>query len=122
MQRDRAFLRVGGHRGQLELAGDVVAQVHGLGDGAEPVRVVGDTRDRQQLVHAARGQDEPVVADLAGRPSGPAQLTIFCCEIDVVHRAEHEPRLAQPAGQRDQDVPRLQQPAATCGISGRYRK
>ena len=60
-----ALLGVGGHRGQLQLADDVVAQVTGLGYGAEPVRVVGDTRDRQQLVYAARGQDQPVVANLA---------------------------------------------------------
>jgi hypothetical protein len=57
--------RVGGDGRQLELADDLVAEVGGFADGAEPVRVVGDTRDRQQLVHAAGGQDEAVVADLA---------------------------------------------------------
>jgi hypothetical protein len=34
----------------------VIAEVHGLGDGPEPGRLVGEARDRQQLVHAADGQ------------------------------------------------------------------
>ena len=59
-----AFHLVSGSGRQLELTDDVVAQVNGLGDAAEPVRVVGHARDGQQLVHAASGQDEPVKAGL----------------------------------------------------------
>ncbi len=64
----------GRHGGQLKLSGDVVAQVDRLGEAAEPVRAFGHARDRQQLVHAARGQDQPVIARpgpsrLPGRPS-----------------------------------------------------
>ena len=44
----------------------ILAVAAGLGDGAEPVRVVGYARNGQQLVHAARGQDEPVIARLTG--------------------------------------------------------
>jgi hypothetical protein len=59
-----AFHLVSGSGSQLELTDDVVAQVNGLGDAAEPVRVIGHARDRQQLAHAASGQDEPVKAGL----------------------------------------------------------
>ena len=59
-----AFRLVSGSGRQFELTDDVVAQVYGLGDAAEPVRVVGHARDGQQLVHAASGQDEPVKAGL----------------------------------------------------------
>jgi hypothetical protein len=82
---------VGGHRGQFELADDVVAQVGGFGGAAEPVRVVGDARDGQQLVHAARGQDEPVVAELADGALRACPAHHLLPGIDVVDRAEHEP-------------------------------
>jgi hypothetical protein len=110
-----ALLGIGRHRGQLQLTDDVVAQVAGLGYGAEPVRVVGDARDRQQLVYAARGQDQPVVTDLAGRALRTLPAHDLLPRIHVVHPAEHESRLAQPAGQRDKDVRRLDQPAAHLG-------
>ena len=40
----------------------------------------------------------------------------------MVHRAEHESRLAQPAGQRDTDVRRLEQPAAHLGHQRQVQK
>ncbi len=82
---------------------------------SEPVRVVGDTRDRQQLVHAARGQDEPVVADLVGYALRARPAHHFLLGIDMVHRAEHEPHLAQSAGQLDTDVSRLDHLACHLG-------
>ena len=53
---------------QFHLANDVIPQVQGLGHPAEAVRVLGDARNRQQLVDAARGQDQPVVPQLVGLP------------------------------------------------------
>jgi len=88
-----------------------VAEVHGLGDGPEPVRVVGEARDGQQRVHAAHGQDEPVVADLPAGALWARPAHDLLPVIDMVSFAEHESHLAQPAGQRDADVPRLDQPA-----------
>ena len=106
-----AFGRVGGHRGQLELADDVVPQVDRLGDAAEPVCVVGHAGDGQQLVHAARGQDDPVIAGLARGAFRPGPGHDLLPGIDASHRAEHEPDLGHPAEQRDADVPRLDQTA-----------
>ena len=89
---------------------------------SEPVRVVNDTRDRQQLVHAARGQDEPVVADLVGCAPGPAQLTTFCLgsiwftvpSTNRILRSRRDSSTRMCHGS-------IISPAAW-GISGRYRK
>ena len=107
-----ALLRIGGHGAQLELADGVVVQVHRLGDAAEPVRVVGEAGDGQQLVHAARGQDEPVVAELPAGALAARPVHHLLLRVDMVHRAQHEPHLAQPPGQRDPDMGLLQQPTA----------
>jgi hypothetical protein len=106
---------VSGPGGQLELTDDVVAQVNGLGDAAEPVRVTGHARDRQQLAHAARGQDEPVKPGPAGSAfrAGPGHDLLP--DVDPGHRTEHEPGPGHPAEQRDADVPRLHQAGAHLG-------
>ena len=64
------FLGIVARGGQRDLPGDVVAQVQRLGHAAESVCVLGDTRDGQQLVHAADGQHQPVVGELALLPLG----------------------------------------------------
>ena len=110
-----AFGRVGGHRGQLELADNVVPQVDRLGDAAEPVPVIRHTRNGQQLVHAARGQDEPVIAGLARGAFRPGPGHDLLPRIDISHRAEQEPDLGHPAEQRDADMPRLHQAGAHLG-------
>jgi hypothetical protein len=106
-----AFRLVGGHRGPLALADNVVPQVDRLGDAAEPVRVIRHARNGQQLVHAARGQDEPVKAGLTGSAFRAGPGHDLSPDVDMSHRAEHEPDLGHPAEQRDADMPRLDQPA-----------
>jgi hypothetical protein len=52
-----------------------------------------------------------VVTDLPGGALWARPAHDLLPVIDVVHCAEHESHLAQSAGQRDADVPRLDQPA-----------
>ena len=54
------FVGVGGRRGQLQLPGDVIAQVQRLGDPSEAVRVLGNPGDGEQLVDAARGEHQTI--------------------------------------------------------------
>ena len=47
----------------LDLAEQVIAQVHRLGQAPETMRVIGHAGNGQQLVDAAQRDDQPVVAD-----------------------------------------------------------
>src|SRR5919108_392880 len=59
-----AVIPVAARVGELDLPGDVVAQVQRLGDAPEPARVLGDPRDGQQLVHTACRDHQAVVSHL----------------------------------------------------------
>jgi hypothetical protein len=93
----------------------VVAQVERLRDAAEAVRVLGDPGDRQQLVDAARGEHQAVVAQLAAAALGirPADLPLR--EVDGVDLAEHEPHAGQRLGERHGDPARIEHPGGDLG-------
>jgi len=93
----------------------VVAQVQRLGDPAEAVRVVGHAGDRQQLVDAAGGEDEPVEREVAGPSLGIDPLDALRRYVHPGHRAQDQPRAGQPIRERDADAPRLEVAAAHLG-------
>ena len=80
-----------------------------------PCAVIGHPRDWQQLVDAARGQDEPVIVEVICLACRAVPANNLLPGIDVVHGAKHDPDLAQRAGQRDTDMPRLDQAARHLG-------
>lgn len=104
---------VGG--GEFYLAGDVVAQVQGLGQAPEAVGVLGDAGDRQQFVDAADGEDEPVVGQLAGFALGAGVPHEPLRQVDVVRLAEYDAHPRQRPGQGDGDPARLQDPGGHLG-------
>ena len=93
---------------QLELPDDVVAQVEGLGDPAEAVRVLGDARDRQQLVHAAGGEHQPVVGQRAVVAVRAPVRDGAAADVDAVRAAQHDPDAGQRLGERDRHPPRVE--------------
>ena len=101
--------------GQLDLPGHVVAQVQRLGDAPEAVGVFVDSRYGQQLVDAADGEHQPVVAAVAPASLGidPAQTP--CVEVDAVGLAEDQASAGQGLGQRDSHSARVDHPGGDLG-------
>jgi hypothetical protein len=93
----------------------VITQIQRLGHATEAVGVLGDPGDGQQLVHAAHGQHEPVVAQLTARALGVLVCDLPRREIDSVHLAEHEPYAAQRARKRDRHPAGLQHTGGDLG-------
>jgi hypothetical protein len=89
-----------GDGGEFDLADDVVPQVERLGHAAEAVRVLGDAGDRQELVDAARGEDEPVVGELVVALLGVGVGDGTAVDVDLVHGAERQPDPRQRGRQR----------------------
>jgi hypothetical protein len=114
--------RVAAGISQLQLAEQVVAQVQRLGQAAEPVRMVGDPGDREQLVDAAHAEYQPVVGHGRAVTFRVDQLDLPGVEVDPIRRAEHQPDPGAGGGQRHRHPARLQDPAATSGSSGTHRK
>jgi hypothetical protein len=94
--------------GQLDLPGDVVAQVQRLGDAPEPVRVLADTRDGQQLVHTAYRDHQAVVAQLEGLVLRRACLQPAVGQVHLLDLAQHAAHPGQLGGQRHRDSAGLQ--------------
>jgi hypothetical protein len=86
----------------------MITQVERLGQAPEAVRVLGDAGHGQQLVHAADGQHQPVVAEAARAALGVAVVDGALVQVDAVRLTEHEPHPPQGAGQRDGDPAGLQ--------------
>jgi hypothetical protein len=101
------FGLVVGDGGQLDLADDVITQVQRLRHAAESVCVLGDTRDRQQLVDAAGGQHEAVVAQRVLAALGVGVGDRASLEVDRVHGAEREAHALQRGRQRHGHPPRV---------------
>ena len=110
-----ALGRIVGGVGELDLLGEVVAQEHRLGDPAEPVRVLGDTRDREQLVDASGRDHQPVVADLAGPALGIGVPDRARVQIAAVDLAEDQPDVGQRVGDRHRHPARLEDAGGDLG-------
>ncbi len=113
-----AGLGIVGGGGQLDLAGDVVAQIEGLGQAPEAVRVLGDAGDGQQFVDAAGGEHQPVVAERALVALGVGVVHRTGVEVDAVGLAEHQFHLRQGAGEGDGDPAGLQDAGGHLGQQG----
>jgi hypothetical protein len=107
--------------GQLDLRGHVVAQVQRLGDAPKAVGVFVGSRYVQQLVDAADGEHEPVVAQSPRRSSGSTKLRRRALRsmrsASPIRRAPGRVSGSETATRRGSITP-----AATSGSSGRYRK
>ncbi len=106
----------GGRRGgHLDLPHEMVAQRESLPDAAEPERMIGQARDREQLADAAHGKQQPVVGHGApgslgiGEPDAPAG------DVDFVDRARHSPDPRPDIGQRHRDQARVKYPGRHLG-------
>ena len=100
-----------GKVGQLDLAEQVIPQVHRFGQAPEPVRVIGHTGDGQELVDAAQRDHQLVVAD---RPPvafriGHGQLP--AAGVDIGDRAQDVPHPAAGGSQRRRHRARVQDPS-----------
>ncbi len=103
-----ALPAVVGRGGQLHLARHVVAEVQRLRQPTEAVRVLGDARDGQQLVDAARGEHQPVEGQGALAALGPGVVHGVLVEVDAVGLAQHQPDVRQRAREGHGDAARLQ--------------
>ena len=101
--------------GQLELAQEVVTKVERLGDAAEPVAVLGDAGNGQQLVDAARGEQQPVVGHDAAIALGPDHADPPAAEIDLFRCADQQPGSGAGIWQRHGHPARIQHAAGHLG-------
>ena len=76
--------------GQFDLADHVVAQVQRLGDAAETLRMFGDARDRQEFVHTAGRDQQPVVGQASSSPIRVAVGHSMLVHVHAARRAEHQ--------------------------------
>jgi hypothetical protein len=96
----RPLERVVGQLGELDLPGDVIAQVERLRDASEAVCDLGDPGYRQQLVDAADSDHQAVVAEFPGLPLGRPQRQPPGLQVDATHLAEHARHPAKRGCQR----------------------
>lgn len=114
--------RVVGGVGQLDLTNHVVVQEDRLRHAPEPVRVLGHAGQGQQLVDAADGEYEPVVAQLPVVALGRGEPDPTAAQVDPVHLADDHPYAGQGAGQRDGDPGRFQYARRDLGQQGQVEE
>ncbi len=108
-----------GSDGEFDLPDQVVTQVQRLADTAESVRVQRHSGHGQQLVDAARGDQQAVVAHrspIAFRVDEPELPGV---EVDAVNRAEYQPGTGARGAQRHRDLARVEN---ACGHLGQQRQ
>ena len=89
----------------------MVAQGQRLTDAAEPERVLGDAGDRQQLVDAAYGQQQPVIGHDTAVSFRIGESDLAAVEVDLIDRARYQPDPGPKARQGHRDTARVEDPA-----------
>ena len=93
----------------------MITQVQSLGDAPEPVGVPGHPRDGQQLVDAARREQQAVVSGRLAASLRVGELDPAARQVDPVHGAEQQPGAGAGSAQRHGYPARIQDPRRHLG-------